>query len=78
MRLSACRRGDTGRAGSVLVACRASGTESGDRISPWALLSTAMKVRDVTETLDLARATAGMDQMVVKHRPRLPSDNGLR
>ena len=37
-----------------------------------------MKVRDVTETLDLARATAGMDQMVVKHRHRLPSDNGLR
>jgi len=39
-------------------------------------LSTTMKASDVTETLDLARAKAGVDRVAVAHRPRLLSDNG--
>ena len=39
-------------------------------------LRTSMQASDVTETLDLARATTGVDQVQVKHRPRLLSDNG--
>jgi putative transposase len=39
-------------------------------------LGTTMKALDVTETLDLARAKAGVDQVRVVHRPRLLSDNG--
>ena len=35
-----------------------------------------MKTSDVTETLDLARAKAGVDRVKVVHRPRLLSDNG--
>ena len=39
-------------------------------------LCTTMKVADVTETVDLALATAGLDHANVVHRPRLLSDNG--
>jgi transposase InsO family protein len=39
-------------------------------------LGTTMRASDVTETLDLARAKAGVDRVVVAHRPRLLSDNG--
>ena len=39
-------------------------------------LGTTMRASDVTETLDLARAKAGVDQVRVVHRPRLLSDNG--
>ena len=39
-------------------------------------LGTTMKASDVTETLDLARAKAGLDEVRVVHRPRLLSDNG--
>ncbi len=35
-----------------------------------------MQAADVTETLDLARAATGVDQVRVEHRPRLLSDNG--
>jgi transposase InsO family protein len=35
-----------------------------------------MQASDVTETLDLARAATGVDQVRVEHRPRLLSDNG--
>ena len=35
-----------------------------------------MHAADVTETLDLARAKTGIDQVRVLHRPRLLSDNG--
>ena len=35
-----------------------------------------MQTADVTETLDLARATTGVDRIRVVHRPRLLSDNG--
>ena len=35
-----------------------------------------MQTSDVTETLDLARAATGVDQVRVEHRPRLLSDNG--
>ncbi len=35
-----------------------------------------MKVEDVTETLDLALTASGLDQVAVRHRPRLLSDNG--
>ena len=35
-----------------------------------------MQASDVTETLDLARAQAGVDRVRVVHRPRLLSDNG--
>ena len=39
-------------------------------------LRTSMQASDVTETLDLARARAGVDRVRVVHRPRLLSDNG--
>jgi putative transposase len=43
----------------------------------WKLCST-MKAEDVTETLDLALSASGLDQVKVRHRPRLLSDNGPR
>ena len=39
-------------------------------------LSATMGATDVTETLDEAIAITGVDQVHVKHRPRLLSDNG--
>lgn len=39
-------------------------------------LRTSMGAADVMETLDLARAAAGIDHVPVVHRPRLLSDNG--
>ena len=39
-------------------------------------LRTSMQASDVTETLDLARAQAGVDHVRVVHRPRLLRDNG--
>jgi putative transposase len=39
-------------------------------------LRTSMSATDVMETLDLARAAAGVDRVPVVHRPRLLSDNG--
>ena len=39
-------------------------------------LRTSMQASDVTETLDVARAQAGVDRVRVVHRPRLLSDNG--
>jgi transposase InsO family protein len=39
-------------------------------------LSPTMGASDVTETLDQALAITGVDQVQVKHRPRLLSDNG--
>ena len=39
-------------------------------------VNTTRKASDVTETLDLARAKAGVDHVAVMHRPRLLSDNG--
>jgi putative transposase len=39
-------------------------------------LSPTMGATDVTETLDDALAITGVDQVKVKHRPRLLSDNG--
>ena len=45
------------------------------RILAWKLTAT-MRVEDVIETLDLARAATGVDRVRVKHRPRLLSDNG--
>jgi putative transposase len=44
-------------------------------IVAWKLCAT-MKAEDVTATLDLALAAAGLDQLTVAHRPRLLSDNG--
>jgi putative transposase len=35
-----------------------------------------MKVQDVTDTLNLALAASGCDQVRVVHKPRLLSDNG--
>jgi putative transposase len=40
------------------------------------LLSPTMGARDVTATLDMALALTGVDQVKVRHRPRLLSDNG--
>ena len=40
------------------------------------MLRTSMQAVDVMETLDLARAKTGIDQVRVVHRPRLLSDNG--
>ena len=45
------------------------------KILAWKLGAT-MRVEDVTETLDLARAATGVDRVRVEHRPRLLSDNG--
>ena len=39
-------------------------------------LRTSMQASDMTETLDLARAQAGVDRVRVVHRPRLLRDNG--
>ncbi len=39
-------------------------------------LCTTMKAGDVTDTLELALQASGLDQVNVKHRPRLLSDNG--
>jgi putative transposase len=44
-------------------------------IIAWAL-RTSMQAADVIETLELARAKTGIDQVRVAHRPRLLSDNG--
>ena len=44
-------------------------------ILAWTLRPT-MQAIDVMETLDLARAATGVDQVQVAHRPRLLSDNG--
>ena len=44
-------------------------------IVAWKLCAT-MRAEDVTETLDLALAAAGLDRVTVAHRPRLLSDNG--
>jgi putative transposase len=45
------------------------------RILSWKLFTT-MNASDVQETLDMAIAGTGTDQVIVKHRPRLLSDNG--
>jgi putative transposase len=39
-------------------------------------LCTTMRAEDVTDTLDLALAASGCDQVHVHHKPRLLSDNG--
>ena len=39
-------------------------------------LCTTMKAQDVTDTLELALAASGCDQVQVRHKPRLLSDNG--
>ncbi len=44
-------------------------------IVAWKLCAT-MQATDVTDTLDLALAAAGLDQVQVVHRPRLLTDNG--
>jgi putative transposase len=44
-------------------------------IVAWKLCST-MRASDVTDTLELALAAAGLDHADVTHRPRLLSDNG--
>lgn len=44
-------------------------------IVAWKLCAT-MRTDDVTATLDLALASAGLDHAAVVHRPRLLSDNG--
>lgn len=44
-------------------------------IVAWKLCAT-MRADDVTATLDLALASAGLDHAAVEHRPRLLSDNG--
>ena len=44
-------------------------------ILAWKLFDT-MNAQDVQQTLDMAIAKSGVDQIRVKHRPRLLSDNG--
>ena len=44
-------------------------------IVAWKLCAT-MTAQDVTDTLDLALAKSGLDQVNIGHRPRLLSDNG--
>jgi putative transposase len=44
-------------------------------IVAWKLCAT-MRASDVTQTLDLALASCGLDQVTVVHRPRLLTDNG--
>ena len=45
------------------------------RILSWKVFTT-MNASDVQETLDMAIAETGTDQVIVKHKPRLLSDNG--
>jgi putative transposase len=45
------------------------------KILAWKLSAT-MRVEDVIETLDLARAATGVERVRVRHKPRLLSDNG--
>ena len=45
------------------------------KIGAWKRSDT-MRVEDVTETLDLARAATGVDRVRVEPKPRLLSDNG--
>ncbi|MBL0406680.1 IS3 family transposase, partial [Microvirga aerilata] len=45
-------------------------------ILAWKLCPT-MKAEDVTDTLQLALQASGLEQVEVRHRPRLLSDNGL-
>ena len=45
------------------------------RILSWKLFTT-MNAEDVQVSLDMAIAETGTDQVIVKHRPRLLSDNG--
>ena len=40
-------------------------------------LCTTMSASDVSDTLDDALSFTGLDQVRVKHKPRLLSDNGL-
>jgi putative transposase len=44
-------------------------------IVAWKLCAT-MRASDVTQTLDLALAASGLDQISIVHRPRLLTDNG--
>ena len=44
-------------------------------IVAWKLCG-SMRASDVTETLDLALGSSGLDQVTVVHRPRLLTDNG--
>ena len=44
------------------------------KILAWRL-GAPMRVEDVTETLDLARAATGVDRVRVEHKPRLLGDN---
>ena len=39
-------------------------------------LCTNMRAQDVTDTIELALTASGCDQAVVRHKPRLLSDNG--
>ncbi len=39
-------------------------------------LCTTMRASDVTETIELALSASGCDQAIVRHKPRLLSDNG--
>ncbi|WP_419177295.1 IS3 family transposase [Ruegeria halocynthiae] len=39
-------------------------------------LCTNMRAEDVTDTIELALAASGCDQAIVRHKPRLLSDNG--
>ncbi|MBS9718768.1 transposase [Pseudohalocynthiibacter aestuariivivens] len=39
-------------------------------------LCTTMRAHDVTDTIEMALTTSGCDQAVVRHKPRLLSDNG--
>ena len=45
------------------------------QIIAWKLCAN-MRAEDVTATIELALAASGCDQAVVRHRPRLLSDNG--
>ena len=44
-------------------------------IIAWKLCST-MRAEDVTDALELALAASGCDNVHIKHKPRLLSDNG--
>jgi putative transposase len=39
-------------------------------------LCTSMSADDVRKTIDLAIAESGVDHVLIRHRPRLLSDNG--
>ena len=55
---------------------RSRGLASSRYILAWKLCCTTMSATDVSDTLEIALQTSGLNHVKVLHRPRLMSDNG--